>query len=108
MERRVIPHSVGKCHAVTKVLGTCQVRRSLQEEKLKDGQRPPLQWVYYVCLVYWRTANGRPYNGISAFVRLSDRMNSVGCRGRQPLQIQSTAHCSLLMVFKDEQPFQIK
>ncbi len=30
MERRVIPHSVGKCHAVTKGLGTCQVRRSLQ------------------------------------------------------------------------------
>ena len=29
MERRVIPHSVGKCHAVTKGLGTCQVRRSL-------------------------------------------------------------------------------
>ena len=29
-ERRVIPHSVGKCHAVTKGLGTCQVRRSLQ------------------------------------------------------------------------------
>ena len=27
---RVIPHSVGKCHAVTKGLGTCQVRRSLQ------------------------------------------------------------------------------
>ena len=30
MERRVIPHSVGKCHEVTKGLGTCQVRRSLQ------------------------------------------------------------------------------
>ena len=30
VERRVIPHSVGKCHAVTKGLGTCQVRRSLQ------------------------------------------------------------------------------
>ena len=103
MEHLMIPHSVGKCHAVTKGLGTCQVRRSLQEEKRKDGQRSPLQWVYYVCLVYWRTAKGRPYNGISAFVRLSDRMNSVGCRGCQSLQIQSTAHCSLLMALRGEQ-----
>ena len=49
---------------------------------------------------YWRTVNGRPYNVLSVFV--------LGCRGCQSLQIQSTAHCSLLMVFKDEQPFQIK
>jgi len=60
VERRVIPHSVGKCHAVTKGLGTCQVRRSLQYSILQIKIRSfAAVYVTYV----------------------------VGCRGRQPLQI---------------------
>ena len=49
VERRVIPHTVGKCHAVTKGLGTCQVRRSLHIGSShldcipEDGQWPSLQ-----------------------------------------------------------------
>ena len=70
-------------------------------------------------VVFLRTANGRPY-------KLVNVTYGVGCRGRQLLQIpicpliigrsfydiiipdnrkkiQSTVHCSLLMVLRDEQ-----